>query len=102
MSGADLNGKKLIGVRPMFTIGPIGSRADNISAYLTDSGVMIRAGCFFDTRSKFELALDAEHGDNDHAQEYRAALVLIDKHAEIWASEAAVEVAPEAETTCAM
>ncbi len=82
--GADLSRKKLVGKRPFFTIGPIGSRSDYVHAWLTDSGVMIRSGCFFDTRTQFELALDAEHGDNEHGQEYRAALVLIDAHAKLW------------------
>ena len=84
LRGAVLSGKNLIGDRPFFTIGPIGSRCDYIHAWITDAGVMIRAGCFFDTRIKFELALEKKHGDNIHAQEYRAALVLIDKHAQLW------------------
>ena len=84
LRGADLSGNKLVGERPFFTIGPIGSRSDYLQAWITDAGVMIRAGCFFDTRDQFEIALAAEHGDNDHAKEYRAALVLIDKHAELW------------------
>ena len=52
---------------------------------------MIRAGCFFDTREKFELALNAEHGDSKHGQEYRAALALIDKHVDLWAQESKKE-----------
>ena len=84
LSSADLDEKKLIGYRPFFSIGPIGSRSDYVHAWITDAGVMIRAGCFFDTRAQFELALDAEHGDNEHGQEYRAALVLIDAHAKLW------------------
>ena len=81
---ADLRGRKLAGDRPVICIGPIGSRNDYLLAFLTDSGVMIRAGCFFDTRAKFEFRLASTHGDNQHAQEYRAAMVLIDKHAELW------------------
>ncbi len=84
LRSADLDEKKLIGYRPFFSIGPIGSRSDYVHAWITDAGVMIRAGCFFDTRAQFELALDAEHGDNEHGQEYRAALVLIDAHAKLW------------------
>ena len=82
---ANLRGKKLAGDRPFFTIGPIGFRNDYLQAFITDAGVMIRAGCFFDTRDQFALAVDAEHGGNEHGQEYRAALALIDKHAELWA-----------------
>ena len=97
LRGANLSGKKLVGDRPFFTIGPIGSRADYVIAYLTDSGLMIRAGCFFDTRDQFELALDAEHGNSQHGQEYRAALVLIDKHAELWTPAEVVVSTEEAE-----
>ncbi len=82
--GADLRGKKLIGERPYLTIGPIGSRCAYLQAWTTESGLMVQAGCFFGTRDEFVTKLDAEHGDNTHGQEYRAALVLIDKHAELW------------------
>lgn len=95
LRGANLGGKKLVGDRPFFTIGPIGSRSDYMQAWITDSGLMICAGCFFDTRDQFELQLASTHGDNTHAQEYRAALVLIDRHAELWTP--AVEVAAKEE-----
>ena len=90
LRGADLTGaylrggEKLIGDRPAFVIGPIGSRCDYLTAYLTDKGARLRAGCFFGDVDTFRAKLEAEHGDNDHAAEYRAALVLIEKHAEIW------------------
>ena len=93
LSGAYLSGKKLVGARPFFSIGPIGSRSDNLLAFITDSGVMIRAGCFFDTREKFELELAATHRDNQHAQEYLAALALIDKHSYLWTPKAVEPVA---------
>lgn len=85
LRGADLRGKKLAGDRPFFTIGPIGSRNDYLQAFITDAGVMIRAGCFFDTRDQFELAIAETHGMNNHGTEYLAALALIDAHAELWA-----------------
>ncbi len=84
LRGADLGGKKLTGDRPFFTIGPIGSRSDYLQAFITDAGVMIRAGCFFDTRDQFELAIAETHGMNNHGTEYLAALALIDAHAELW------------------
>ena len=91
LSGADLSGAYLsdgavlIGKRPIFQIGPIGSRCAYFVAYLTDSGLRLDAGCQRQiTREKFERRLDEEHGENDHAKEYRAALALIDAHAEIW------------------
>jgi hypothetical protein len=101
LRSADLSGKKLIGNRPFFTIGPIGSRCDYMQAWITDSGVMIRAGCFFGTREKFEIALSAKHGDNEHGQEYRAALVLIDKHTEFWTPKV-VAVATKADEVAAL
>jgi len=100
LRSANLSGKKLIGNRPFFTIGPIGSRCDYMQAWITDSGVMIRAGCFFGTREKFEIALSAKHGDNEHGQEYRAALVLIDKHTELWTPKV-VAVATKADEVAA-
>jgi len=84
LGGANLGEKKLVGDRPFFTIGPIGSRSDYLQAFITDSGVMIRAGCFFDTRDQFELAVAETHGMNNHGTEYLAALALIDAHAELW------------------
>jgi hypothetical protein len=99
LSGAYLRGEKLVGDRPFLSVGPIGSRSDTLMAFITDSGVMICAGCFFDTRAEFELQLSLTHGDNEHGKEYRAALALIDKHAELWtpkveAVESVVEVQP--------
>ncbi len=88
LRGADLGGKKLAGARPFIQIGPIGSRSDYLQAFVTDRGLMIRAGCFFDTRDQFELRIVETHGDNEHAQEYRAALALIDAHAKLWPADA--------------
>ena len=90
LTGANLtdaylrDGEKLIGERPVFMTGPIGSRCDYLTAYLTDKGVSLLAGCFFGDIDTFRNKLESTHGDNDHAAEYRAALALIEKHAEIW------------------
>ena len=91
LSGANLsraslvNGEKLVGARPIFQIGPIGSRCAYFTAYITDKGLRFDAGCQRQiTREVFEQRLGDEHGDNEHAKEYRAALALIDAHAEIW------------------
>ena len=86
--GAGLGGKKLAGARPFIQIGPIGSRSDYLQAFVTDRGLMIRAGCFFGARDQFELRIVETHGDNEHAQEYRAALALIDAHAKLWPADA--------------
>jgi len=101
LSGADLSGaylsgaylsdaylknkEKLVGKRPIFQIGPIGSRCAYFVAYVTDKGLRFDAGCQHQiTREVFEGRLAELHGENDHAKEYRAALALIDAHAEIW------------------
>src|SRR5574337_1587496 len=93
LRGSNLSGKKLIGNRPFLSIGPIGSRSDYLQAFITDGGLMLRVGCFFGNRDEFESAVTETHGDNVHAVEYRAALTLIDKHAELWTP--AKEPAPQ-------
>ena len=88
LDGANLaGGEKLIGKRPIFQIGPIGSRCSYFVAYLTDKGLRLRAGCFFGAREEFEAKLASKHDENEHAREYRAALSMIDAHAEIWTPE---------------
>ena len=88
--GADLYGAnlgdagKLTGDRPYFAVGPIGSRQDVLAAFLTEKGVFLRAGCFFGTMKEFRDKLQGEHGDNVHAIEYRAALVLVEAHYDAW------------------
>ena len=86
LRGSDLSdGLKLIGNRPVFQIGPIGSRQDFFTAYITNNGLRFDAGCQRQiTRDQFEQRLADTHGDNEHAREYRAALALIDLHAELW------------------
>ena len=96
LGGANLRGKKLIGDRPAFTLGPIGSRCDYFTAYLTDKGIYLRAGCFFGTVAEFIDKLEREHGTNEHGREYRAALALIECHARLWTPDAS---ASQAEAT---
>ena len=96
LRGANLRGKKLIGDRPAVTLGPIGSRCDYFTAYLTDKGIYLRAGCFFGTVAEFIDKLEREHGTNEHGREYRAALALIECHARLWTPDAS---ASQAEAT---
>ncbi len=84
LAGAYLDGKKLIGNRPILMIGPIGSRYSYFTSYITDAGVMLRAGCFFGTVEEFKAKLIQEHGENNHRKEYEAALLLIECHHQIW------------------
>jgi len=89
LSGAYLGGEDgkhltLVGSRPFLILGPIGSRCDDLTAYLTDVGVQVRAGCFFGTLEAFRAAVVAEHSDNNHGREYMAAITMIEAHASIW------------------
>ena len=85
LRGADLgDAGKLTGDRPYFAVGPIGSRQDVLAAFLTEKGVYLRAGCFFGTVEQFREKLTDKHGDNVHAVEYQAALVLVDAHYNAW------------------
>jgi hypothetical protein len=80
------NGQKptLIGNRPALVIGPLGSRCAYLTTFMTDAGVYVRAGCFWNTLDAFKAAVAETHGDNNHGREYRAAIALIEAHAELW------------------
>ena len=85
LSGADGKKLTLVGDRPFFSIGPIGSRNAALMAFLTDAGVYVRAGCFFDTLEAFEAAVAKTHGKtSNHAEEYHAAIGMIQWHAHHW------------------
>lgn len=85
LDGASLDGgEKLTGRRPILQVGPIGSASRYLIAYLTDRGLRLRSGCFFGSREQFEAKLADTHGDNEHAEEYRAALALIEAHERLW------------------
>ena len=85
LRGANLDGAgKLIGDRPIIQISPIGSRSDFLTAYITDNGIFLKTGCFFGTIENFKTALQNTHGNNTHAEEYTAALTLIETHAKIY------------------
>jgi hypothetical protein len=84
--GASLeNGEKILdSERPVFQIGGLGSAARYFVAYLTDMGIRVRTGCFFGSISEFKAKLKVEHKDNVHAQEYMAALTLVETHFVLW------------------
>ena len=94
LGGANLGGKKLSGDRPFFQLGPIGSRSDYLLAFTTDSGIQLKSGCFSGSIDEFEIALDAQHGNNGHAAEYRAALTLIRQHAAMWPADVKEDAVP--------
>lgn len=86
LSGAKIKDNSiLVGQRPIFQVGPIGSRCAYFTAYITSNGLRFDAGCQRQiTREEFEKRLQASHGGTIHEKEYRAALQLIDIHAELW------------------
>ena len=84
LGGADGKKLTLVGHRPLLVIGPLGSRSDYLHAFLTDDGVYIKTGCFFGKHQQFFDAVMKTHKDNQHNQEYRSALSLIEAHAAIW------------------
>ncbi len=89
LTGADLRGAYLIGAnldgtRPILQIGPIGSRCSYLVSYITDAGVMVRAGCFYGTLDEFRAAVEKTHGESDHGREYQMAMLMIEAHAAIW------------------
>ena len=92
LRGANLRGAELsdvltlVGDRPFFTIGPIGSRSDYIQSFITNNGVIIKTGCFNGSIDDFERAVVDTHGGSNHATEYQSAITLIRKHAELWGS----------------
>jgi hypothetical protein len=74
----------LIGERPVLAVSNIGSRNDTLLAFITDCGVYVRAGCFFDTLVKFSASVKKTHSTNVHAKEYSLAISLIKQHAKSW------------------
>ncbi len=84
LRSADGKKLKLVGDRPLLIIGPLGSRSDYLHAFLTDHGLYLKTGCFFGTRDEFIEAVIKTHNDNEHDREYRAALKLIEVHADLW------------------
>ena len=75
----------LVGLRPVLQLGPLGSRCATLLAFLTDAGAYVRAGCFWGALDAFRAAVAETHGaDSVHAQEYAAAIALIEAHARLW------------------
>jgi len=76
--------KVLIGNRPYFAIGPIGSRCAVVTLWLTDKGPMVKAGCFTGTLDEFVVACERTHGDSDHGKEYAMAVLMFEAHISLW------------------
>ena len=93
LSCANLSGEnaKLIGDLPYFSIGPIGSRQDSLTLWLTEKGPLLKTGCFGPgTFEDFRRNLERDHAEGSaHRREYEAALLMCEMHAVLWTPEAA-------------
>ena len=90
LSGAYLSGtNKLLGDRPYFSIGPIGSRQDNLTLWITENGPLLKTGCFGPgTFEDFRKNLERDHAqDSTHRKEYESALLMCEPHAVLWTPE---------------
>ena len=72
--------------RPYFSIGPIGSRQDNLTLWITEKGPLLKTGCFGpDTFEAFRGNLERDHpAESTHRKEYEAALLMCEAHAVLW------------------
>ena len=59
------------------------ARQDSLLAFITDHGVWVKTGCFWDTLNEFEAAVKRTHDINEHAQEYGIAIQLVKLHASL-------------------
>ena len=90
LSGANLReadlgeAGKLVGKRPYFSVGPIGSREDVLQSFLTEKGIFLMTGCFFGSIEEFKEKLEKEHGDNVHFREYSTVLPIVLAHHAMW------------------
>ncbi len=87
LAGADGEKLTLVGPRPALWFGPIGSERRTVYAYLTDRGIYVRAGCFFDTLEAFKAKVISTHGSNEHAKEYAAFTALAECHFALFPAE---------------
>ena len=83
-SGANLSGAKLVGERPVLMIGPVGSRAAYLTAFVTDQGVKVTTGCFSGNLTEFRDAVQKKHAGTKNGEEYMSAIGMIETHARIW------------------
>ena len=93
LGGADLGGAylgekfgTLMAGRPFFQCGPIGSRSDYLQSFITDKGIVVKAGCFTGFLDEFIAVVEKTHRDTDHGKEYAMAVPMIETHAAIWGS----------------
>ena len=80
--GADLYGAKYGSDDEMLikylSIGPIGSRNDNLQVFITNKQVVIKTGCFSGNIEEFKAAVNKHHDSNEHAKHYNLAIAMIE------------------------
>jgi len=74
LTGADLRGADLTGALGIFQIGPIGSRGDFLYVHFSQKGLRFKAGCKYLSEDELLAEIQNKHGNNSHAQAYRAAI----------------------------
>lgn len=88
--GMIFRGHKLVGVRGIVQIYPIGSRNDKLTALNTESGIVLQTGCFTGTLERFHNKLEHSHGlkspffnrkeEFRFYMEYKNAIAMIQQH----------------------
>ncbi len=68
----------------LLVIGPCGSR-DGFTTFFKnkDGEISVRCGCFLGTIDEFLAKVSETHGDNKHAQVYKAAVELVKVHIDL-------------------
>ena len=65
--------------RPVLLIGPIGSRRTMLTArFPVEGDVILETGCFYGSPAEFRTALAKTHPTGQYADEYAAALTMIE------------------------
>jgi hypothetical protein len=86
LSGASLSEKygETKGKRPQLQFIGIGSSNSILTMINCEHAVYVNRGCFVGTLEEFNQAVKEKHGDNEHVQEYQAAIAMIELHNKLW------------------
>jgi uncharacterized protein YjbI with pentapeptide repeats len=86
LSGASLSEKygETKGKRPQLQFIGIGSSNSILTMINCEHAVYVNRGCFVGTLEEFNQAVKEKHGDNEYAQEYQAAIAMIELHNKLW------------------
>ena len=79
-----------------FCIGPMGSRLDFTTFFRSkDKQIYVRCGCFHGDIDAFALKVQADHGNNQHAKAYMAAIELAKMQIDLSGDDPEVEEAAD-------